>query len=115
MTLRRPALRAFWRLLAVLQLVLPGAASVADAQLEATSISARPTSHIEEHGGAHCARVHPEDCALCRVLSTTGTPASATPAFVAAALRIAPSSDGPVRVTRLGHHSARSRAPPAVA
>ena len=113
MTLRRPA-RAYWLFYALLQLVLPGAASIADARIEAESVSARPTSHIEEHGGAHCPRVHPEDCALCRVLSATGTPASVAAAVLPRALRIAPPSDGPVRVARLGHHSARSRAPPAV-
>jgi hypothetical protein len=114
MILRRPALRAYWLFYAILQLVLPGAASIADARIEAESVSARPTSHVEEHGGAHCPRVHPEDCALCRVLSATGTPAPATAASLPTALRIAPPSDAPVVSGRLGQHSARSRAPPAV-
>jgi hypothetical protein len=114
MSLRRPALRAYWLFYAILQLVLPGVASIADARVEAESISARPTSHIEEHSGAHCPRVHPADCALCRVLSATGTPASVTAALPPTALHIAPPSDGPVVSGRLGQHSARSRAPPAV-
>jgi hypothetical protein len=114
MSTRRPFSRALWLLVAALQLVLSGAA-IADARVEAESIASGPTSHIEEHGGANCPRVHPEDCALCRILSTSATPAAAPAIVPEAVLRIVPASDGPVTVARLGVHAARSRAPPAIA
>jgi hypothetical protein len=112
MILRRPRFRTFWFLSALLQLLLPGAASIADARLEADSIRGRPTSHIEEHSGANCARVHPEDCALCRVLSASGTPATPNAHVPGVVLRVAPRSDDIARIPRLVASAVRSRAPP---
>jgi hypothetical protein len=51
-----------------LQLVVPGAAAWADAELEARG-SVAPV-HIESHSTSSCARVHPADCGLCRFLSS---------------------------------------------
>jgi hypothetical protein len=112
MILRRPRFRAFWLVSALVQLLLPGAASIADARLEADSIRGRPTSHIEEHGGANCARVHPEDCALCRVLSSSGTLATANAHVPGVVLRVATPSDDIARIPRLVASTTRSRAPP---
>ncbi|NUQ21023.1 MAG: hypothetical protein HOQ09_08690, partial [Gemmatimonadaceae bacterium] len=79
MLARRPLLRAFSLVYAVLQLLLPGAVSMADARLEAASIAAHPVAHVESHSTPACARVHPEDCALCRVISGGATLAGARP------------------------------------
>ena len=112
MILRRPRFRTFWLISALLQLLLPGAASIADARLEADSIRSRPTAHIEEHSGANCARVHPDDCALCRVLSSSGTFATASAVLPGVVLRVVPPSDGVTRIPRLVASTAQSRAPP---
>ena len=115
MSTRRPQLRAFWLAFAALQLLLPGAASIADARLEAASIQERPTSHIEEHGGPNCARVHPADCAFCRVLSSSAPAPTAAAAAPFAVLCIAAPSDGTAHVARHVPHATRSRAPPPLA
>jgi hypothetical protein len=52
---------------ASLQLLVPGAAAWADAEVEARG-SVAPV-HIESHSTSSCARVHPPDCGLCRFLS----------------------------------------------
>ena len=51
-----------------LQLVVPGAAAWADAELEAGGRVA--PVHIESHSTSSCARVHPPDCGLCQFLSS---------------------------------------------
>lgn len=109
-TRRSRFVRSVWLAFAALQLVLPGAAALADATLDIASAHARP--HIESHSTAACARVHPADCALCRFLTTAlaaGT-AAAVPTS-AAALHVAP-------LVTLSHPASavvllpRSRAPP---
>jgi hypothetical protein len=55
-------------LVATSQLVVPGAAAWADAQLEARGTLA--PVHIESHSTSSCARVHPPDCGLCRFLAS---------------------------------------------
>jgi hypothetical protein len=79
-----------WFAFAALQLVLPGAAALADASLDIAGAHARP--HIESHSTAECARVHPSDCALCRFLTT---------ALVPGAAATIPTSDAAPRITPL--------------
>jgi hypothetical protein len=111
--LARPRIRRFWLIVAMFELLLPSLASVADARAEAASIRTVAT-HVESPGGTHCPRVHPVDCAVCRVLRTHA--AASTPA---ATLELPP----PVGGARLAAaprpgHSARApgeppqRAPP---
>lgn len=110
-TRRSRFVRSVWLAFAALQLVLPGAAALADATLDIASAHARP--HIESHSTAACARVHPADCALCRFLTT---------ALVAgAAASVVPTSDAAPRSTPLVAPTRpagavvllpRSRAPP---
>ena len=114
MTERGSKVRAFWLVYAILQMALPGVASIADARLEAESIRERPTSHAEEHGSPNCARVHPADCAFCRILSAAARPAASDSDSPVALLRIAPPSDGQADFARLSRLSTRSRAPPVV-
>jgi hypothetical protein len=82
--------RSSWLAFAALQLVLPGAAALADASLDSAGAHARP--HIESHSTAACARVHPSDCALCRFLTT---------ALTAGAAATVPTSDAAPRITPL--------------
>ena len=75
---RSPLRRFGWLFAAVFQLVLPTFASVADARAEAESIRGA-SNNVEAHSTKSCARVHPADCVLCRVLASsaaTSTPPS---------------------------------------
>ena len=71
-----PALQACRLITAVLQLLLPGAAALADAQLDAAGAHAK--AHIESHTTGTCARIHPPDCALCHFLTAPLTPGRRT-------------------------------------
>jgi hypothetical protein len=109
-TRRSRFIRSVWLAFAALQLVLPGAAALADASLDIAGAHER--AHIESHSTAACARVHPADCALCRFLTT---------ALVAGAATTIPTSDAAPRsapTIALSHPAGavvllpRSRAPP---
>jgi hypothetical protein len=67
---RSPLRRFGWLLAAVFQLLLPTFASVADARAEAESVRGA-SIHVEAHSEANCARVHPADCVVCRVLASS--------------------------------------------
>src|SRR3989454_8451368 len=67
MTRRSIAVRGLWLVAAALQLLLPGAAAVADARLDAAG--AHATAHIESYTAKSCARIHAPDCALCHFLT----------------------------------------------
>src|SRR5687767_7445352 len=62
--------RLLWRVLALLQLLVPTVVSIADARMEREAASARSYSHIESTTGKDCVRVHSSDCALCQHLTT---------------------------------------------
>jgi hypothetical protein len=64
---RSRAVRTCWLLAAVLQLLLPGAATWADAQLD--TAGAHASAHVESHTTSSCARIHPPNCALCHFLN----------------------------------------------
>src|SRR5947207_9599149 len=59
----------------LLQLGLSGAATWADARLDAAGAQATP--HVESHTSQSCARVHAPDCALCHFLSAPAVTALA--------------------------------------
>ena len=77
---RSRATRFGWLVAAVLQLLVPTLWSVADARAEALS-DRTATVHVEAPGSTHCARVHPTDCVVCRVIATAAVPC-APPAVV---------------------------------
>src|SRR5438128_1732375 len=58
-----------WFVAALFQLLLPTFVSVADSRAEAASIGAASRPHVEAEGTRGCPRVHPDDCAICRVLA----------------------------------------------
>jgi hypothetical protein len=86
--LRKVQLRLLALVVALVQLIGPAAASLADAQLEAAGNRPNAASHIEAHGRPECARVHADDCALCQYLATAfdqpAPPASGAPLSLAA-------------------------------
>jgi hypothetical protein len=67
---RARQIRLGWLLAAIVQILLPTVVSAADSQAEATSIRAASRVHVEAPGTRGCAAVHPEDCAICRVLAS---------------------------------------------
>ena len=82
MSLRR-AVRGWTLLWALLQFALPAAATYADAMLEREGVGA-PIAHVEADGTAGCPAVHPADCAICHLVQSRITGASAPsciPAF----------------------------------
>ncbi|GAC1685398.1 MAG: hypothetical protein NVS9B3_03680 [Gemmatimonadaceae bacterium] len=70
--MRRRLFRAWTTVLAVVQMVGPGVVSMADAATDAGALSRWPVAHVESHRTATCARVHADDCALCRYLTGSG-------------------------------------------
>ena len=110
MTRRSPFARSAWLAFAALQLVLPGAAALADATLDIAGAHER--AHIESHSTAACARVHPSDCALCRFLTSALAAGTATSVPTSDAV---PRNAPPVTLPRGASAVVllpRSRAPP---
>src|SRR5207247_8507045 len=64
---RSPFVRSCLLAAAALQLSVPAAAALADAQLDG---AATGPAHIESHSTPACARIHPPDCVFHRLLST---------------------------------------------
>lgn len=59
-------------LFAAMQFAVPAVVSVADGAVARVGPEQAP--HVEGLGTNACARIHPADCLLCRVLSTTISP-----------------------------------------
>ena len=110
---RHPTWRAFALLWAVLQFALPTFALHADVRLERES-QQEPGAHVESGTTTACRPVHPDDCALCTVLTRTGAPTqAATLPCIATVVR--PSPTLPIaRLRTLAAAAAElPRAPPA--
>ena len=108
---RSPGARLVWFLGTLLQLGLSGAATWADARLDAAGAQATP--HVESHTSQSCARVHAPDCALCHFLSAPAVTARA------AALRLNVADARPllgagptIQPRPLGRPHPQPRAPP---
>jgi hypothetical protein len=98
--------------LAIVQMAVPVLAVTADARLTADSAGA-PRVHIEEHSQKACRPVHPDDCALCQLLTHLSAPRTAGPALpVATATRRSDYSEAAFRPASIFRAQARSRAPP---
>jgi hypothetical protein len=103
MTRRTRVGRLAWFIAAFLQLLVPTLWSVSDAHAEA--VSARTaTVHVEAPGSTKCPRVHPVDCAVCRVLAVTNLPSAPAPALVPCVPSIA------ARLADVARHWATARA-----
>jgi hypothetical protein len=70
--------------LAALQLILPGAVSIADARFDAQSLAVSARGHVESQSSTECPRVHTLECALCQFLTSARSEAPAGEALVSA-------------------------------
>ena len=82
--------RLGWIFAAVLQLLVPAFATVADARAETESRGAY--AHVEAHGFTTCPRAHEADCIVCRLIASGAAPArrAALPAHIALVLNDLP-------------------------
>ena len=106
--------RSFAVLWAVLQFALPCAALLADMRLERDSQQS-VGAHVESGSTKACHRVHPDECALCQVLSRAATPSEAA-ALPAIAAVVRPSATLPITcpATRVAATAGLPRAPPSI-
>ena len=97
---------------AIIQMAVPALVVVADARLVSDSDGPQPV-HAEDHTQKGCRPVHPDDCALCRLLTNLSAPRPSAPALPAeTTARSSVSNDAsrsPASITR-AHE--RTRAPP---
>ena len=110
---RRSGFRGWAIVWAVLQFALPAAATLADARLQRDAASAERT-HVESRSDAACRPLHPEECALCQLVSRSSAPMHDA-ATCPASLRVvdAPAIDGvPQRALDGEAWQTRARAPP---
>jgi hypothetical protein len=78
-----------WIFAALLQLLVPTFATVADARIESESRGAH--AHVEAHGAPTCPRAHEADCILCRVVAAGAAPArQVAPTSIAAVVNELP-------------------------
>lgn len=110
---RLPAfLRAFLGLLATVQMAAPAIVTFADARLAAASIGTAKV-HVEDHTGGGCRPMHPDDCALCQLLSQFGSSIVHVPGVPSSRIvRRGVGEDGVSTVDRFTVALQRSRAPP---
>jgi hypothetical protein len=98
-----------------LQLVLRGAAGVADARHSAASGPWEHYVHVESKGSNHIPPEHGTDCGLCSYLSASFTRAPAVAVDLLVVLRVAPVvENAPLAVRRTAALLPPARAPPAV-
>ena len=103
--------RAFWLLGTLVQLVLPGAAALADARLD--SAGAHATAHVESHTSKSCARIHAPDCALCHFLTAPAVSGRTVVLRLDVATRQAPRPVDPAGTAHpLARPHPQPRAPP---
>ena len=105
-------IRVVMLLWATLQLALPSALTLIDANLESATASAIGP-HVESTSTPACQRAHGADCTFCQFLSSyIGTARAEMPAQIAAVAHVRP----PAMLTSLGASAAGrlpgSRAPP---
>jgi hypothetical protein len=107
-----PARRGLIALLAIAQMAAPAIVTVADARLAAQSGGAQQV-HVEDHTGRGCRPAHPDDCALCQLLSHIVAPrAGAAVLPSAVVLRGGSGQDIAAVVSSAERSLERSRAPP---
>jgi hypothetical protein len=98
--------------LAIVQMAAPALAVVADARLIADAGGA-PQVHIEDHTQKGCRPVHPDDCALCQLLTHFSAPRATAPLvpgeIAARCAFVDTASTRPATITRAQQ---RTRAPP---
>ena len=107
-----PARRILLAAIAIMQMAVPVLAVVADAKLTADSAGV-PQVHVEDHTQKQCRTVHPDDCALCQLLSHFSAPRAAGPAVPSqTASRFSVRHDSSLLPTSIARAQDRTRAPP---
>lgn len=98
--------------IAIVQMAAPVLAVVADARIIADSGGA-PQVHVEDHTQKSCRPVHPDDCALCQLLTHFSAPRATAPTIPAStSARCAVRDDPALRPASIARAQQRSRAPP---
>ncbi len=96
---------------AIVQMAAPALAVVADARLLADS--GAPQVHVEDHTQKSCRPVHPDDCALCQLLTHFSAPRTSAPAVPSAASARRPACDDAILLpASIARAQQRTRAPP---
>jgi hypothetical protein len=107
-----PFRRLFIVALAVLQMATPAALAAADALLEARA-GGPGVVHVEDHTRRNCRPAHPDDCALCQLLSHFSPERSAAPGVPSArVVRVHVGDDASFLPSFAARAHQRSRAPP---
>ncbi|HEV8411438.1 MAG TPA: hypothetical protein VGQ30_13075 [Gemmatimonadaceae bacterium] len=97
---------------AIVQMAAPPLAVVADARLTADSAGASQV-HVEDHTQKNCHPVHPDDCALCRLLTHFSAPRAASPSVpIVASARCTACDDAIFLPASIARAHQRTRAPP---
>jgi hypothetical protein len=114
---RKSFVRWLYVLVAAVQVLLPASASLADGWLDqADSRAGTRAAHVEAYGSTSCARVHPDNCALCRVATALAAPSRRVTLPERIARLGAPVADGAYRAGHsVDHGLPASRAPPRAA
>jgi hypothetical protein len=96
--------------LAIAQTAAPALAVIADASLVA---GGAPQVHVEDHTRSECRAVHPDDCALCQLLTHSTAPRFAAATLPGEATSCVSAYDEAGFVpTSLARARQRTRAPP---
>jgi hypothetical protein len=107
-----PTRRVLIAVFAIAQMAVPAFVSVADARLVSGSAGAAQV-HVEDHTGRGCRAVHPDDCALCQLLSHLSSPRAAGAALPGCTIvRSGLRRDTAPLVSTVARAQQRSRAPP---
>ena len=114
---RRAITRWLFAIAAAVQVLLPATASLADGWLDRSDAeSGAQVSHIEAHGTQTCARIHPDNCALCRVAGGLAAPTRAVVLPELVARLVAPTAARTCGGgSTIDHGLPASRAPPRAA
>jgi Protein of unknown function (DUF2946) len=111
----RSWLRIVLAVLAMLQALAPGVASVADARPEAAALSRHIAPHVEQFGAKHPWRSHLDNCVLCQIAARHFTPTHRAPIIAGTSARALPPADVGASAPTAGRWAApNSRAPPAI-
>jgi hypothetical protein len=107
---RHPRWSRVFVLLALLQMVAPSVAAIADAwRLDERT----PYAHVESESSSACVVVHAHDCALCSIATSTGgTLEARTNAWVAPVARVVPTAEESRAIRWRASIAASPRAPP---
>jgi hypothetical protein len=99
---------------AAVQVLLPATASIADAALQREeAVAGYIGAHVEDFGSKTCKGVHPDDCALCRVVTAAASPSRSLALPGRTARLSAPPTATAARAAHaIAHALPASRAPP---